>query len=180
MKNKAILILIIFFLFLFFAFGFLKNENQQKKEEVRKIKIFSPAFEDNGFIPQKYTCKGEDINPPLKISNISKEAKSLVLIVEDPDAPLKTFTHWVVFNLEPNIDEIKEGKPPDANFGLNDFKTIEWKGPCPPSGTHRYYFRLFELNKKILLNNGATKEELQKEMEGGIIEETYLIGKFSK
>jgi len=146
------------------------------------LTLKSPQFEDNEFIPQKYTCDGEDINPPLKIEGVPEGTKSLALIVDDPDAPMGTWDHWVVYNISPDIIEIQEGEvPQDAIQGINDFGETNYGGPCPPAGApHRYVFKLYALDGLLQLPSGATKEDLEKTMEGHVLEETKLIGKYQR
>jgi len=145
---------------------------------IQNIKVFSSAFESNGTIPRKYTCNGEDINPPLVFEGIPEEADSLVLIMDDPDAPMKTFTHWIVWNIEP-IAKIEGDSIPGVE-GINDFRKIGYGGPCPPSGTHRYFFRVYALDKQLELKAGASRKELESAMIGHIIAEGELMGKCSK
>ena len=144
------------------------------------MKITSPAFQNNAMIPSKYTCQGQDISPPLEFINIPKNAKTLALIMDDPDAPSGTFTHWLVWNIPSTITEIQEGERITYPQGLNDFGRQYYKGPCPPSGVHRYFFTLYALNKELDLKPGATKDELLKVMRNNIIEKTELIGKYNK
>jgi Raf kinase inhibitor-like YbhB/YbcL family protein len=145
---------------------------------IQNIKVFSSAFVANGSIPEKYTCNGTNVNPPLEFEGIPEEAESLVLIVDDPDAPMKTFTHWIVWNIEP-VAKIEEDSIPGVE-GRNDFKKIGYGGPCPPSGTHRYFFRVYALDRQLELKAGAGRKELEKEMVGHIIAEGELMGKYSK
>ncbi len=144
------------------------------------MKLTSPAFRHNETIPSKYTCDGENINPPLEISGVPKDAKSLVLIVDDPDAPSKTWTHWIVYNISPETKEIIENSTPGGTQGMNDFGKSEWGGPCPPSGTHRYFFKLYALNKTLDLPNNITKEQLEKAIEGAILDTAELIGVYKR
>ncbi|MBF0505856.1 MAG: YbhB/YbcL family Raf kinase inhibitor-like protein [Nitrospirae bacterium] len=145
------------------------------------LKISSTAFPDNGNIPSKYTCDGTDINPPLFIENVPQEAKSLVLIVDDPDAPMGTWVHWVVWNISPRTKEIKENDSPQgASFGLNDFRKKSYGGPCPPSGTHRYFFKLYALDTALDLPAGAKKGDVEKAMKGHIISQTQTIGLYKR
>ena len=136
------------------------------------MKLTSSAFQNNQFIPAKYTCDGEDINPPLTISDVPAQAKSLVLIVDDPDAPGGTFTHWVVANISPTTREIREGTLPEGaiEYG-NDFGKLDYGGPCPPSGTHRYFFRLFALD---------TDFTTIASMQGHILAQAELIGLYQR
>lgn len=145
---------------------------------IQNIKVFSNAFESNGTIPTKYTCKGKNVNPPLEFQGIPEEAESLVLIVDDPDAPTGTFTHWLVWNIEP-VAKIEEDSIPGIE-GRNDFRKVEYDGPCPPSGTHRYFFRVYALDRQFELKAGAGRKELENEMIGHIIAEGELMGKSSK
>ena len=145
------------------------------------MRIWSPAFEHNGFIPEKYTCDGENINPPLFIEDVPQKAKSLVLIVDDPDAPLGTFTHWVLFNIPPETFEIKEGEvPANALQGLNDFGNLNYGGPCPPSGVHRYFFNLYALDEVLKLKEGVKRKILESEMEPFIIAQAVLMGRYKR
>jgi len=142
------------------------------------MKISSPDFEDGSMIPKKFTCQGEDINPALKFDNIPKKAKSLALIMDDPDAPNMTFVHWVMYNI-PIIDGIKENSS-SGSEGANSTKAIGYIGPCPPSGKHRYFFKLYALDSVLDLKKGAAKEDLEKAMRDHIIEKAQLIGLYSK
>ena len=144
------------------------------------MKITSPAFQNNATIPDKYTCKGENISPPLEFAYIPKNAKFLALIMDDPDAPSGTFTHWLVWNIPSKVTEIEEGERITYSQGNNDFGRQYYKGPCPPSGVHRYFFTLYALDKELDLKPGANKDELLKAMRNNIIEKTELIGKYSK
>lgn len=146
------------------------------------MKITSPVFEHEQRIPAKYSCDGENVNPPLVFEDIPETAKSLVLIVDDPDAPGKTWVHWVLFNMSPNIAFINENsKPGNAAVGLNDFGKNEYGGPCPPSGTHRYFFKLYALSKKLDdMPEFTDKEMLTEAMNTHVIDSSELIGTYSK
>lgn len=150
------------------------------------IKITSAAFSDNGMMPPKYTCDGENISPPLKWEGVPEKARTLALIADDPDAPNGTWTHWVLFNLSASARELPENILPEkqpasvASQGTNDFKKIGYGGPCPPGGTHRYFFKLYALDAELKLDAGATKDELLKAMEGHILAEGQLVGKYEK
>jgi Raf kinase inhibitor-like YbhB/YbcL family protein len=120
------------------------------------LKISSTAFGNNGMIPQKYTCDGADLNPPLALEGIPEQTKSLSLIVDDPDAPRGTWVHWVAWNIAPGTSAIEEGSvPPGAQQGMNDFRRLDYGGPCPPSGTHRYFFKLFALDMLLTIKQGS-------------------------
>lgn len=143
-----------------------------------ELKITSPSFKSGDFIPRKYTCRGEDVNPLIEISGIPGNAQSLALIVDDPDAPMGTWVHWVMWNI-PVSKQINENSVPGEE-GWNDFKRKEWGGPCPPSGTHRYYFKVYALDDVLDLPSDSTKEELVKAMEGHILAKGELMGRYKK
>lgn len=146
-----------------------------------EMSLTSPVFVHLGDIPQKYTCQGENISPPLLISNIPENTKSLVMIVEDPDAPGITVTHWVICHLEPSTTEIPEGgNIKDAIIGKNMMGKNIYMGPCPPFGKHRYYFKLLALDEKLDLNEKTRKKQLLKASKGHVIEQTELIGLYKK
>lgn len=142
------------------------------------MKILSPEFQNNGFIPKKFTCQGEDISPALIIEDAPKEAKSLVLIVDDPDASIGTWVHWVVFDI-PLIKRIEENSVPGKQ-GRNDSGRNDYGGPCPPSGAHRYFFKIYALDRMLNLSEGITKKELEKAMEGHILGQAELIGLYKQ
>ena len=124
-------------------------------------------FEHNGIIPRKYTCDGEDIAPILNVSEVKSEAKELVLIVDDPDAPMKdTWVHWVVYNIPADTIVIDENNLPEGTtLGMTDFGFSNWGGPCPPNGSHRYYFNLYALDKQLNLEKGLTKKQVEEILE---------------
>jgi Raf kinase inhibitor-like YbhB/YbcL family protein len=145
------------------------------------FKISSPAFENNAFIPEKFTCAGKDVNPPLMIENIPQGTKSIALIVDDIDAPGGIWVHWVVWNILPGTKEIKENSVPEgAKQGLNDFKKRQYNGPCPPPGIHSYYFKIYSLDTILNLEPDTTKADLEKAMKGHIIGQSYIIGLFKR
>jgi hypothetical protein len=145
------------------------------------MKITSPSFSHNGPIPAKYTCDGENINPELLISEVPQTAESLVLIVDDPDAPLKTWLHWTLWNISPSANRIPENAFPEGSIeGITDFGKTGWGGPCPPSGEHRYFFKLYALDSTLDLPTGASLTELEKAMEGHIIDSAELVGLYSR
>lgn len=146
--------------------------------EVSEMEITSPAFEHEGIIPKHYTCDGEDVSPPIEIEGLPKDAKSMVLIVDDPDAPSGVFTHWILFNINPR-GRIDEGSAPGTQ-GHNDFGKDAYGGPCPPSGTHRYFFRLYALDTELSIKEGASKKELLAVMEGHVLASAEVIGRYSR
>lgn len=148
--------------------------------DIMAFTLSSDAFKHGERIPKKYTCQGDNVSPPLSWDAV-KEAKSYVLIVDDPDAPKGTVDHWVLFNIEPTIHRIFEGEPPKgAVQGLNIQGQNKYKGPCPPTGTHRYFFKLYALNQKLDLSPNVTKKDVEEAMKSHIINQTQLIGTYSK
>ncbi len=177
MNNKIIFILLIGFVLLALA-----NTNIASGELA--MKITSPEFENNKSIPLKFTCQGQDVNPALVIEGIPAEAKSLALIMDDPDAPRGTWVHWVVYDI-PVIPAGKAGIVIEENSipgkqGINNFGKINYGGPCPPSGTHRYFFKIYALDEKLNLDEGINKGELEKAMQGYILAKAEIIGLYEK
>ena len=148
------------------------------KREESDLKITSSAFDNEGDIPAKYTCDGEGINPPLHIETIPEYAKTLALIVEDPDAPNGPFYHWVVWNIDP-VTDIKEGSNPGTS-GDNSAGKSGYHPACPPSSSHRYYFHVFALNASLNLLAGSKKQDLQTAMEGHIMGKGTLMGRYER
>lgn len=144
------------------------------------IDIASQAFLKGGQIPFKYTCDDENVNPPFTIDRVPGDAKSLVLIIDDPDAGKVPFTHWIVFNMDPNLTNVEEGKIPDALEGTNDFGELKYQGPCPPSGTHKYYFRIFALDTVLNLEEGAKRAQVDSAMVGHIIAKGETVGMYNR
>ena len=142
------------------------------------MQITSSKFNHEEFIPAKFTCDGEDINPPLAFEDIPQDARSLALIVDDPDAPMRTWVHWVVYDI-PVRDGINENSVPDK-LGTNDFTRQRYGGPCPPIGTHRYFFKLYALDAILNLEEGLEKGDLEKAMQGHTLEKAELIGLYKK
>ncbi|MBN2365104.1 MAG: YbhB/YbcL family Raf kinase inhibitor-like protein [Calditrichaeota bacterium] len=142
------------------------------------MQLSSPAFGHKGHIPEKYTCDGENISPPLVIEDVPENTRQLVLIVEDPDAPSGTFIHWVLYGI-PVIKKIDEDSVPGIQ-GLNDFGDKGYGGPCPPSGEHRYFFRLYALDEEFDMKEGLNRNDLRLRMEGHILEEAELVGLYSR
>lgn len=150
------------------------------------IAVKSSAFEEGGMIPRKYTCDGPDLSPPLSWSGIPEGAKSIALICDDPDAPMGTWVHWVAYNLPAESKGLPEGVAIQEKIagggaqGINDFRRIGYGGPCPPGGTHRYFFKLYALDAKLDLSGKVTKAQLLKAMEGHVLAEGQLMGKYSR
>lgn len=173
-------------------------QTQEPPIIIGTMTISSPAFTrrptkegEELFIPRKYTCDGDDINPPLQISGVPANAKSLVLIVDDPDAPAGTWVHWIVWNIDSKTTAISEnGLPKGVNLedatlgpqeGTTDFGRPGWGGPCPPSGTHRYFFKIYALDEAIPdLDSKARKADLEAAMQGHILDQAELIGLYKR
>jgi Raf kinase inhibitor-like YbhB/YbcL family protein len=151
-----------------------------------KLTIASPAFSENGMIPRRYCCNGSDISPALSWEGVPEGTRSLALICDDPDAPAGTWVHWVLFNIPPG----EKGLPPDigpqaalsngAVQGTNDFGRLGYGGPCPPRGTHRYYFKLYALDTILSLDAGAAKTQVEAAMKGHILAQAQLMGKYRR
>jgi Raf kinase inhibitor-like YbhB/YbcL family protein len=142
------------------------------------LTIGSPVFSHKGYIPSKYTCEGENINPSLTIENIPAGTKSLTLIVDDPDAAGGTFDHWITWNIRP-MEMILENTSPGTE-GRNSFGTNHYRGPCPPSGTHRYFFKVYALDALLDVTEGADKSFVEKAMQKHIIGQGEIIGMYRK
>ena len=146
-----------------------------------ELSITSPAFLPDGMIPSKYTCDGADVSPPLLIGSVPEKTRSLALIVDDPDAPVGTWVHWVVWNIGAGTKEIPENSvPPGALQGTNDFRKQEYGDPCPPSGTHRYFFKLYALDAPLSAQAGATKARIEEAMKGHVLAQAELIGLYRR
>jgi len=146
-----------------------------------KMKITSSSFQEGGDIPSKFSRDGQNINPALRIEGTHSNAKSLLLIMDDPDAPVGLFTHWLVWNIDPKTTDIAEKSvPKGAVQGTNDYPTLGYGGPQPPSGTHRYYFKIFALDQMLDLKAGAKRAEVDAAMRGHVIAQGELMGRYSK
>ncbi len=158
----------------------------QTQTEIATIKISSPVFEDGGLIPQECTCSGENISPPLNWEGVPEGAQSLALIVDDPDASDEPFVHWVLYDLPPDVQGLSKDMPQDKTFpiggvqGINSTNRIGYMGPCPASGTHRYYFTLYALDEKLNMEAGETKDRILDAMEGHIIGRGQIMGRFKR
>lgn len=147
----------------------------------KAMRLASSAFGHNQPIPSKYTCDGDNINPPLSISDVTSGAKSLVLIMDDPDAPSGTWAHWTVWSIDPKTSEIAENSVPSNSVeGITNFGTAGYGPPCPPSGTHRYVFKLYALDTTLTLTPQSTKEDLEKAVKAHVLDQTELIGLYGR
>jgi hypothetical protein len=170
---------LIFICFLpIILFSYALGQEVSKSDQ---LKISSPAFENDGKIPKKYTCDGSNMNPPLRIENVPSNTKSLALVFDDIDAPRGTYVHWILWNIGPDTREIKENSVPEgAVQGLNDFKKRHYGGPCPPGRAHKYVFRIYALDTLLKLNPDLTKRDLEKAMEDHIISRAQLMGVYKR
>lgn len=145
------------------------------------MKLTSPSFQEGGIIPIRFTCDGENVNPQLEITSIPEETVSLALIMEDPDAPIGTFYHWVVWNIDPTFAKIPEDSlPQEAVEGKNSGGGNFYLGPCPPSGAHRYIFRVFALKEKLELPKSTTAFELENKIQGRVWDTAELSGLYTR
>ncbi len=150
------------------------------------MKLSSPAFKDGAAIPRVHTCDDRDISPALKWEGAPQGVKSFALICDDPDAPRGTWVHWVIFNIPPDKQELPENLPTKDSLtdgtkqGKNDFGNIGYGGPCPPGGTHRYFFKLYALDASVQLQAGCTKAQLLDAMKGHILAEAQLMATYKR
>lgn len=153
------------------------------------MKISSPAFADGGTIPRPHTCDGADMSPALEWSDVPAETKELALIADDPDAPGRTWVHWVIYHIPGSATGLPAGlpkkpetdRPVRSTQGTNDFRTVGYGGPCPPRGpAHRYYFKLYALDAELQLQARATKDKLLAAMQGHILIEAQLMGRYAR
>jgi Raf kinase inhibitor-like YbhB/YbcL family protein len=146
--------------------------------QTNTLTVTSPAFDNDGELPGKYSCDGDGINPPLNIEGIPNGTKSLVLIVEDPDVSLTTFSQWIVWNIPPQ-ESIAENSIPGVE-GNNSLGKNSYMGPCPPGGSHRYFFKVYALDALLDLNNNANRKTLEKAMENHVLAEGEIMGRYRK
>lgn len=186
-KKAAVFVILILGIGVLVYEAFLRSNNPNTQPDMQDevgregMKLTSSAFEEGGLIPQEYTCDGDNISPPFSISQVTQSAQSLVLIITDPDAPGGEFTHWLVWNIEPETAEIAEGSLPDgAEEGTNNFNKKGYSGPCPPTGTHHYEFRLYALDTKLNLQTENNKSELLSVMDGHITQEALLTAVYER
>jgi Raf kinase inhibitor-like YbhB/YbcL family protein len=159
-------------------------------EATMTLKLTSPAYADGAAMPAKYTCEGKDLSPPLAWSGVPEGTKSLVLIIDDPDAPdpkapRMTWVHWVLFDLAPDVKGLAEnanadGLPAGTRVGLNDWKRTDYGGPCPPIGRHRYFHKLYALDTKLSGLSKPTKTDVEKAMQGHVLAQAQMIGTYQK
>lgn len=159
---------------------------QLERQEPARLEVTSSAFTEGDMIPKKYTCDGENISPPLAWSKPPLDTKSMAIINDDPDAPAGTWTHWVIFNIPATATSLPENIQPMKTLedgsvqGANDFRKIGYGGPCPPFNVHRYYYKVYALDSLLDLKPGATKREVLGAMDGHILAEGMLMGRYKR
>lgn len=171
-----------------FACGATNSDSTSPQLQPRtplEMKLESSAFAPNEMIPVQYTCDGQDTSPPLNWDTPPAGTQSLVLIVDDPDAPGGTFVHWVLYNLPPDTQHLPAADPNQKDLeagvqGKSSFNKLGYGGPCPPSGTHRYFFKLYALDQKLGLEPGKTKEQVLQAMEGHVLATSELVGRYKR
>jgi len=158
----------------------------EEGSETMDISVKSPAFKDGEMIPSMYSCDGENISPPLMWYDPPENTETFVLISDDPDAPMGTWVHWVVYNIPPEIREFPKNIPSDPVMdggsiqGITDFGTSGYGGPCPPSGTHRYFFKIYALDTTLPLGEGASKKDVVNAMKGHILAKGQIMGRYRR
>lgn len=181
MKKMFLIIIIFLICVLLIEKGLNSQFNNQKPPQKEGNMKLTTVFEDNENIPSQYTCDGQDLAPELDVLEVPSDAKELVLIVDDPDAPMGTWVHWVLYNIPANTLKIDEKNlPQGTKQGMTDFGRVGWGGPCPPSGTHRYFFKLYAIDKVLELPNRARKTEVENAIKDHIIEEAQIIGLYNR
>lgn len=174
---------LLFVLFLVIGAGCVQQQEvaQMGEMQLGSIQLTSPAFTDGSRIPDKYTCSGDDVSPALNIEKIPEGAQSLALIVDDPDAPIGIWDHWIIWNIKPT-ELLEEGAVPvGAVQGTNSFGKLDYGGPCPPPGpTHRYFFKLYALDTMLELEEGTRKEDVERAIAGHVLAQTQLMGTYSR
>jgi Raf kinase inhibitor-like YbhB/YbcL family protein len=184
MSTKIFYFLVsLFVITLFFHCSKDGNSKDPGGTAMGNVKVTSTAFKEGEMIPKKYTCDDRDVSPQLAWTAVPSGAKSIALICDDPDAPVGTWVHWVVYNVPAATKDLAEGVralPAGARQGINDFHKQNYGGPCPPGGTHRYFFKVYALDAVLDLKEGATKGELLKSMEGHILDQGQLMGRYKR
>jgi len=181
-----------FFLIAFIGFSVLPQRlmdlvyAKTREDTKMAITITSIAFTEGGIIPRDYTCDGKNISPPLTWVGVPECTKSIAIICDDPDAPMGTWVHWLLFNIPATVNELPQGMPNakvlenGSKHGINDFRKFGYGGPCPPGGTHRYYFKIYALDIKLMQEPGLTKSELLKAIKDHILAEGQLMGRYTR
>jgi len=179
--KKTLIMIILSFVLIWGIFIYFQSKNEKEVIQMGDLKLTSLSFQENAEIPDEHTCNGKNINPALNIQGTPLGTKTLTLIIDDSDAPSGTWVHWVIWNIPAETKEIKKNSVPQGALqGMNDFNKNEYGGPCPPSGAHRYLFKLYALDTPLDLDENSKKEDLEKAMQGHILAQTQLIGLSTK
>lgn len=180
--SFALISLLIIIVVIGLVFGYIKRvRSKPTNNNMTNFSVTSPAFSEGKMIPPKYTCDGPGMRPELNFSGIPAKAKSLAIIVDDPDAPRGNFNHWIAWNIDPKISKLAESTFPEGGVqGINDAGKDNFVGPCPPSGTHRYYFKAYALDVILDIPSSAKKNRLWEAMKGHITAEGQLMGKYER
>lgn len=178
MRIRVVVVVLIL-LVLPIIFVTYKSKLSNNTKQISNMKLTSPAYKEGEHIPPQFTCKGKNVSPSLLISDVPQGTQSLALILEDPDAPFTTYTHWLLWNISPTTSTITENSIPIGSItGTTSFGDQKYGGPCPPSGSHRYVFKLFALDTTLTAPPEARSEDLEKIMQGHILGQTSLTGIF--
>jgi len=184
MKHLFQYIIFLFNMMLIVLLVGCKNQDttlSQKGEVEMSIQIKSSAFSEGDKIPRLYSCDDKNISPPISWTGVPSDTVSVALIMDDPDAPMGTWVHWVVFNLSPDVTELEQGKSGDDTEGKNDFGRVGYGGPCPPKGSnHRYFIKVYALDRMLDLKEGVTKAQVESAMRGHILAQGQLMGKYGR
>lgn len=183
LNKKLFLVSILILILIISCIQQKEQESQIQNQQaigVVNMKLVSSAFQHNSMMPSEFTCDGSDSSPPLSITDVPANAKSLVLIVDDPDAPVGTWDHWVVFNIPQSTKQIPQDTEPNGVSGKNSWGKTGYGGPCPPSGTHRYFFKLYALDTILNLAQGATKKQIEAAMQKHILAKAELVGLYKR
>jgi Raf kinase inhibitor-like YbhB/YbcL family protein len=181
-KNSSLPV-IVFLLFLLIdaGCGRISSTVAEEGEAVMALQVSSPVFKEGGMIARKYTCDAENVSPPLAWSGVPPGTQSLALIADDPDAPAGTWVHWVLYDIPADTTSLAEGTKGTGVEGVNDFRKTGYGGPCPPRGsTHRYYFKVYALDTQLGLKPGASKRDVERLMQGHVLGQGVLMGKYGR
>jgi Raf kinase inhibitor-like YbhB/YbcL family protein len=185
MNRKALLLIAALVIVCAFQSARMSEAGKARGRKVQ-IKVTSAVFHEGDMIPKRYTCDGANVSPPLAWTGVPQNTKSIAVLCDDPDAPMGTWVHWIMFNLPASARDLPEHVPTDlvlksgAKQGAGDSGRIGYDGPCPPGGTHRYYFKVYALDRQLDLEPGVRKGPFAKAIEGHILAQGHLMGKYSR
>jgi len=177
----GVIVVVVVIIGIFFLVKYSNDTTSSNINTKNFMNLSSSVFTNGETIPEKYTCDGEDISPVININGVPKNTKDIVLIFDDPDSPSGTWTHWTIWNIPPETNQIKENSVPDGvTEGMTSFGNIGYGGPCPGSGVHRYFFKIYAMDKVVNLDRGASIEELEKEIEEGVIDKAEIMATYGR